>query len=218
MPVVRYHRQDGQRPVNTQGRGAALLDCAKIGTIIAELRKERGLTQRLLAERLGVTDKAVSKWERGLGCPDVSLLDQLAAELGADLSALLRGGLPDQEEPGGNMKKAKYYVCPVCGELTVTTGKAAVSCCGRVLTALTPQKPAEEEKLTAERVEDEWFLTSAHPMTKEHHIAFVAFAAGDRLQLIRQYPEWDLQVRIPVRGHGMLLWYCTQHGLFAQLL
>ena len=45
-----------------------------------------------------------------------------------------------------------------------------------------------------------------------------AFAAGDRVQMIRQYPEWDLSVRIPARGHGVLLWYCTQHGLFSQLL
>ena len=194
------------------------MDCARIGAAIAALRKERGLTQRGLAERLGITDKAVSKWERGLGCPDVSLLDGLAAELGADLTALLRGGPPDQEKPGGNMKKATYYVCPLCGELTVTTGKASVSCCGRTLTALTPRKAAEEEKLQVERVEDEWFLTSSHPMTKEHHIAFVAFAAGERLQLIRQYPEWDLQVRLPARGHGVLLWYCTRHGLFTQLL
>ena len=208
----------GQTPGKTDGREAAAIDCEKTGGIIARLRKERGLTQRQLAERLQVTDKAVSKWERGLGCPDVSLLDRLAAELGADLGALLRGGLPSQEKPGGTMKQAKYYVCPVCGEVTVATGGAEVSCCGRKLTALTAQKAGEEERLSVERVEDEWFLTSAHPMTKEHHIAFVAFAAGERLQLIRQYPEWDLQVRIPARGHGMLLWYCTRHGLFYQLL
>ena len=55
-------------------------------------------------------------------------------------------------------------------------------------------------------------------MTKAHHISFVAFASGDRVQLIRQYPEWDLQVRIPARGHGTLLWYCTEHGLFYQYL
>ena len=69
-----------------------------------------------------------------------------------------------------------------------------------------------------EPVEDERFLTSSHPMTKEHHISFVAFATGDRIVLQRLYPEWDLQARIPGRGHGMLLWYCTQHGLFYQLI
>jgi len=43
-----------------------------------------------------------------------------------------------------------------------------------------------------------------------------SLAAGDRVQLVRQYPEWDFQVRFPARGHGRLLWYCTRHGLFYQ--
>lgn len=55
-------------------------------------------------------------------------------------------------------------------------------------------------------------------MTKAHHIAFVAFATGDKIQLIRQYPEWVLQLRLQARGHGTLLWYCTEHGLFYQYL
>ena len=89
------------------------MDCGKVGALIAQVRKERGLTQAALAERLGVTGKAVSKWERGAGCPDVSLLAQLAEELGVDLAALLSGRLPPSEETGGNMKKAKYYVCHI---------------------------------------------------------------------------------------------------------
>ena len=194
------------------------MDSERIGGVILRLRRERGLTQRQLAERLHVTDKAVSKWERGQGCPDVSLLTALSQALGADLTALLSGQLPSEEASGGNMKRAKYYVCPVCGAITMTTGQSTVSCCGRSLEALVPQKAAEADKLTVERIEDEWYITSSHPMTKEHHIAFLTFAAGDRVQMIRQYPEWDLSVRIPARGHGMLLWYCTQHGLFSQLL
>ena len=153
-----------------------------------------------------------------MGCPDVSLLTALSQALGADLTALLSGRLPPEEPSGGTMKRAKYYVCPVCGGITMTTGQGTLSCCGRTLEALTPRKAAEEEKLSVERVEDEWYVTSSHPMTKEHHIAFLAFAAGDRVQIIRQYPEWDLSVRIPARGRGTLLWYCTQHGLFYQYL
>lgn len=59
------------------------------GKLIAELRKEKGLTQKQLAERLHVTDKAVSKWERGLNFPDLMLLDSLSAELGATVVQLL---------------------------------------------------------------------------------------------------------------------------------
>lgn len=59
------------------------------GNLIAELRKEAGFTQKTLAEALHITDKAVSKWERGLSLPDVSLLPKLSLLLGADISLLL---------------------------------------------------------------------------------------------------------------------------------
>ena len=194
------------------------MDCEKIGALILRLRRERGMTQRQLAQCLSVTDKAVSKWERGLGCPDVSLLPGLSAALGVELTALLAGELSDGADAGGKMKNTTYYVCPVCGGITMTTGEAELSCCGRRLAPLAAEKAAAGEGLTVERVEDEWFITRGHPMTKDHHIAFVALATGDRVQLIRQYPEWDLSLRIPARGHGKLLWYCTQHGLFYQLI
>lgn len=58
------------------------MDCAEVGALIRALRLEKGLTQRALAEKIGVGDKAVSKWERGMGCPDVTLLPALAACLG----------------------------------------------------------------------------------------------------------------------------------------
>ncbi len=194
------------------------MDCEKIGALIAHLRKEQGMTQRELAERIQISNKAVSKWERGQGCPDVSLLGRLSAVLGVELNALLTGQMPSATETGGNMKKAKYFVCPTCGSITTTTGEVELACCGRKLSALTAQKADETDKLTTERVEDEWFIASSHPMTKEHSIAFVAFASGERVQLVRTYPEWDLQVRFPARGRGTLLWYCTQHGLYYQYL
>ena len=194
------------------------MDCEKIGKLIRRLREEKAMTQRQLAERLGVSDRAVSKWERGSGCPDVSLLADLAAELSVGVEALLSGDVTEQEEMGKSMKHTKYYVCPRCGNLLLATGDAAITCCGRSLEPLDPVKAAEEEKLRVEPVEDERFLTSSHPMTKEHHISFLAFATGDRIVLQRLYPEWDLQARIPGRGHGKLLWYCTQHGLFYQLI
>ena len=67
------------------------MDNVKCGKFIAALRKERGLTQGQLAERIGVTDKAVSKWETGRGFPDVSVLPALAEELGATLTELVNG-------------------------------------------------------------------------------------------------------------------------------
>ena len=159
------------------------------------------------------------------------------------MEKMLDGELAENDFTGGNMKKSKFYVCPVCGNVTVTTGEANISCCGRKLESLEPirlgkkqasnqasdqasdqvaDKDAETElpaPLQVEKIEDDWYLTSNHPMRKDNYISFVAFLTGDRLQLVKQYPEWTLQVRIPARGHGMLLWYSTGDGrLYSQLL
>ena len=69
----------------------------KIGEFIKNKRKEKGLTQNELAKKINVTDKAVSKWERGLGCPDVSLLESLSKELDVSILELLNGEKIDNE-------------------------------------------------------------------------------------------------------------------------
>ena len=66
---------------------------------IAALRKQRGLTQEALAEALGVSPQAVSKWETDNSCPYISLLPKLAAELGVTVDALLSGNAPVQLVP-----------------------------------------------------------------------------------------------------------------------
>ena len=191
------------------------IDKEKFGRFLVQLRKERSMTQKDLAERLYVSDKAVSKWERGGGCPDVSLLPALAEVLGVGLESLMAGELDAKQQTGGNMKRTKFFVCPDCGNLVTASAEAALSCCGRPLAALEPQKADEAHRLTVEPVENELFITSGHVMEKEHYIAFLALLRGDSLQLRRLYPEWDMQARLPA-VHGRLLWYCTRHGLFYQ--
>lgn len=63
----------------------------KIGSFIQQRRKAMNLTQKQLADKMGVTDKAISKWERGQGCPDVSILEILSNELGCSILELLKG-------------------------------------------------------------------------------------------------------------------------------
>ena len=65
------------------------MDAKALGTMIAALRKEKGLTQKQLAERLHVSDGAVSKWERGINFPDLSLLEVIADALDTDMITLL---------------------------------------------------------------------------------------------------------------------------------
>ncbi len=198
--------------------GDGMMQNIDIGNIIRKLRIEKEMTQKQLADKMNISDKTISKWERGLGCPDVSLLPELADILGVDIGKLLSGNLTPNDFVGGNMKKVKYYVCPVCHNISLCTGDAEVSCCGRKIDEQEMQKAKNDEKLSVEVIEDDWYVTTDHPMDKEHYISFIAFATGDRVQIIKQYPEWDIQLRIPKRGHGMLIWYCTRHGLFHQLI
>jgi len=193
------------------------MDQQRIGAFIRRQRLAKRLTQRQLGEALGVSDRAVSKWERGLGCPDISLVAALAGCLGVEVRELLEGG-GERTAIGRSMRSASWYVCPLCGNLIWSAGEAEVSCCGSSLIPQRPKKAPEGERLRVEPVEDERFITSDHPMTKEHYITLVALVDGERLTLVRQFPEWDLQVRLPGRGRGMLLWHCSRHGLFWQLL
>ncbi len=192
------------------------MDSGKIGRLIYALRKESHLTQLQLAERMNISDKAVSKWERGLGCPDVSLLTELSKIFGVNLEELLSGKLDIKNITGCNMKKLKFYVCPQCKNLITATAETSISCCGKKLHALQPVRAMEEERLSVEVIENDFFISTEHDMTREHHITFIALLTDDSIMLRRQYPEWNIQVRIPVFAHGALFWHCTKHGLFCQ--
>lgn len=194
------------------------MDTNQIGNLIYTLRKEKNLTQLQLAERMNISDKTISKWERGLGCPDISLLPELTKILEINIEELLSGKLDMNDITGGNMKNTKFYICPQCGNIITSTECAAISCCGKKLSASEPIKANNTEKLNVEIIENDYFITTQHEMTKEHYISFTALLTGDSLILKKQYPEWNLQSRFPTLTHGKLIWYCTKHGLFYQLI
>ena len=192
------------------------MDNAKIGALIRRLRKEKKMTQLQLALKLHISDKTVSKWERGLGCPDVSLIRQLSGIFEVDIQNLLAGELSPNGVLGGNLKRIKFYVCPNCGNLVYALTDVSITCCGKKMKPITPVKASEEEKLSVQVFENDFFVSSQHEMTREHYISFVALLTSDTIMLKKQYPEWNLQVRIPVFAHGRLIWYCNKHGLFYQ--
>ncbi|MDY3756487.1 MAG: helix-turn-helix domain-containing protein [Treponema sp.] len=194
------------------------MDCQKVGSLIRRLRLEGELTQLQLGELLGVSDKAVSKWERGLGCPDLSLISKLVRIFHVDTESLLAGELNQNLLLGVNMKKLIFYVCPECGNIVTAMATTSVTCCGRKLQEMEAIKASPEENLQVDLIENEFFISSTHEMTKQHYISFVALVTGDTLMVKKLYPEWNLQARIPQFGHGKLVWYCTNHGLFYQLI
>ena len=81
------------------------MDQIKIGRFIAERRKEQELTQLQLAEKLGITDRAVSKWDRGLSLPDASLMLDLCALLRITVNDLLSGEVVSMENYNAEMEK-----------------------------------------------------------------------------------------------------------------
>ncbi len=186
------------------------------GATIKSLREARQLTQAELAHQLGVSDKAVSKWETGKGFPDSSLLQPLAAALGVSIIELMNGEAIVNRNVSGNLTRSRLYVCPLCGNVIHSMGDAVVCCCGLTLPALDAEEPDDEHQLTIEKVEDEQFLTIHHPMTKQHHISFIAFVTSDRFQLVKLYPEGEAQTRLQLRGRGFVYFYCNKHGLFKQ--
>ena len=189
------------------------MDQVKTGELIRQLRTEMGLTQKQLAQRINVSDKAVSKWETGNGCPDISLLASLAQVFGTDIQVLLSGEIDKKESEKGNMKKIKFYVCRQCGNIITATSDANITCCGSRLTAMEPQKADESEMLNVEDIGGEWYISSDHEMTKDHYISFVAYQNDSSLMIFKQYPEWNIQFTLPMYRSGRLVWYCTRHGL-----
>ena len=73
------------------------MDAATLGNFISTQRKELGMTQKELAEKINVTDKAISKWERGAGLPDISMLEPLAEALEINLAELMSCEIKDME-------------------------------------------------------------------------------------------------------------------------
>ena len=189
------------------------MDSYITGAVIKRLREKKGLTQAQLADILGVSSKAVSKWERAKGLPDISLLEPLARALSVSVPELLSGECVINKNVSSNMLRSKLYVCPVCGNIIHSMGDALISCCGISLPPLEAEEADGQHQISIEPVEDEYFIFVSHPMTREHHISFVAFVSLDRLQLVKLYPEGNPETRLSLRGGGWLYIYCNRHGL-----
>lgn len=113
------------------------MDPQKTGRFICILRKQKDLTQRALAEAVGVTDKAVSRWERGRGLPDVSLLTPLAEALGTSVTELLAGEPLTEEERAAQSDSALLEALRYTGSMGRRTA-AMLSAAAGVFLLLLP--------------------------------------------------------------------------------
>ncbi len=184
------------------------------GAVIKKLREKQKLTQEDLASKLYVSSKAVSKWETGQGFPDISLIEPLAEVLGISVIELLSGSDIHNTNRASNMLRSKFYVCPVCGNAVRATGEAVVSCCGITLPSCEAEECDEEHKIVVERVEDEYYVTVDHPMTKDHYISFIAAVSDQGMQFTKLYPEGNAEARFRINGVRRIYAYCNHHGLY----
>ena len=184
------------------------------GAVIRRLREGKKLTQEALAETLHVSGKAVSKWETGQGLPDISLLEPLARALGISVMELLSGVDIRNQNRAADLRKGRFYVCPVCGNVITAVGEAVVSCCGISLPPLEAECPEADHEIRLQVVEDEYYVTLDHPMTREHHISFLAAVSDQRLQLVKLYPEGAVEARFPMERVNALFAFCNRHGLY----
>lgn len=186
------------------------------GQTIKNMREAKGMTQLQLAEEIGVSSKAVSKWETAKGLPDITLIEPLAKVLGVSVMELMSGDTVTNRNTSANILRSKFYVCPVCGNVIGTTGETVVSCCGITLPALEAEEVDDEHEIIIEKVEDENFITVNHPMTKNHFVSFIAYLTSDRVQFVKLYPEGNAETRFQLRGRGYIYIYCNKHGLMKQ--
>lgn len=191
-----------------------LMDRYVTGSVIRKLREAKKLTQDELAERIHVSGKAVSKWETGQGFPDISLLEPLARELDISVIELLSGEDVRNRNRASNMMKTRFYVCPVCGNVVYSIGEAVISCCGVTLPPCVPEPDDEEHEISIDDIEDEYYVTVAHPMDKDHYISFLAAVSDTGIQFTKLYPEGNAGARFMISGVRKLYAYCNRHGLF----
>ena len=190
------------------------MDLIKTGKLIKELRCEIDLTQKELAEKLGILPKTISKWETGRGFPDVSLISELSRIFKIDISKLLEGEMPENKREVGNVKRTEFYVCEKCGNILTSMGKSEILCCGRKLSPLKAKETDDIHKLNIEKIEDDYYITFPHPMTKEHYISFVSYVRFDRVLTVKLYPEQNGELRFPQIRGGKMFYYCNKDGLF----
>lgn len=184
------------------------------GAMIKRLREKKKLTQSELAEKIFVTDKAVSKWETGRGYPEISLVEALAKALDVSVIELLSGENVINTNRACNMKHLNFYVCPVCGNIIQTTGEAVISCCGITLPPLEAENEDSAHQVKIEVVEDEYFVSVDHEMTKTHYISFIAAVRSDGVEIKKLYPEQNAEARFKISGTNGVFFYCNQHGLY----
>lgn len=178
------------------------MNAEKTGNLIRSLRIKKGLTQKELAHMICVTDKAVCKWEKGRGCPNITLISQLSKVLEVDIQSILQGYLDKNKKNGENMNHLKFYKCPTCGNLVTSIKSVELSCCGNKLSPVSAQTRSDPEyQPVIQEFDGQYSIKFNHPMTKSNYISQVIVVRYDQIMTVNLYAESEAIITIPqVRG------------------
>ena len=178
------------------------MNAEKTGSLIRSLRIKKGLTQKELAQMICVTDKAVCKWEKGRGCPNITLISQLSKVLEVDIQSILQGYLDKNKKIGENMNHLKFYKCPTCGNLVTSIKSVELSCCGNKLSPVSAQTSSNPEyQPVIQEFDGQYSIKFNHPMTKSNYISQVIVVRYDQIMTVNLYAESEAIITIPqVRG------------------
>ena len=178
------------------------MNAEKTGSLIRSLRIKKGLTQKELAQMICVTDKAVCKWEKGRGCPNITLISQLSKVLEVDIQSILQGYLDKNKKIGENMNHLKFYKCPTCGNLVTSIKSVELSCCGNKLSPVSAQTRSEPEyQPVIQEFDGQYSIKFNHPMTKSDYISQIIVVRYDQIMTVNLYAESEAIITIPqVRG------------------
>ena len=185
------------------------MNAEKTGSLIRSLRIKKGLTQKELAQMICVTDKAVCKWEKGRGCPNITLISQLSKVLEVDIQSILQGYLDKNKKIGENMNHLKFYKCPTCGNLVTSIKSVELSCCGNKLSPVSAQTRSEPEyQPVIQEFDGQYSIKFNHPMTKSDYISQVIAVRYDQIITVNLYAESEALFTLP-QVQGLRLFVIT---------
>ena len=152
------------------------------------------------------------------GLPDISLIEPLAKTLKVSVIELMNGEYITHQNKSSNMLKSNFSVGPICGNIIHTMGENINSCCGINLPILEADLENNKHIINCDILENEFFVSINHEMSKDHYISFIAYITNDRCEIVKLYPEQNAEVRFLKRGKGIIYAYCNKDGLIKKCM
>ncbi|MGN1275369.1 MAG: helix-turn-helix domain-containing protein [Floccifex sp.] len=186
----------------------------QIANLIRSNREKRKMTQMELAQQLYVSDKTISKWETCKSCPDLEMMEAISRVFQMSIYEFLSNQFIETSNKQGNCLKVHFYVCPICGNVLWSLSESVMHCHGISLSSLQVQETNEDHPVSIQKIENEYYVSISHEMTKQHYISFVAAFSGNRIQFVKLYPEQNAEAYFKMDGVKLIYFYCNQEGLF----